>query len=82
MTIALRWQEILDAGRYRSITEIAAALGLDRSYVGRILRLTLLAPDIVEAIVRGEEPSGLSLERLVRRIPAAWAEQREKLETS
>jgi hypothetical protein len=79
---AFHWQELLDTGRYRSVTDLAEALGLDRSYVGRILRLTLLAPDIVETIVDGREPSGLSLERLVRPMPAAWAEQREKLETS
>lgn len=73
---AFHWQELLDTGRYRSVTELAEALALDRSYVGRILRLTLLAPDIVEAIVQGREPSGLSLKRLTRRLPVAWAEQR------
>ena len=69
---AFHWQELLDTGRYRSVTELAEALGLDRSYVSRILRLTLLAPDIVEAIVHGREPSGRSLERLVKGMPAAW----------
>ena len=39
------------------------------------MRLTLLAPDIVDAIVDGREPSGLSLERLVRGMPVVWAEQ-------
>ena len=47
-------------------------------YVDRIIRLALLAPDIVEAIVRGDEPSGLSLERLVKGMPMVWAEQRER----
>ena len=43
------------------------------------MRLALLAPDIVEAIVRGEEPSGVSLERLVKGMPVLWEEQREEL---
>ena len=51
---------------------------LNRSYVGRIMRLTLLAPDIVEAIVEGREPNGLSLERLVKGMPVVWEEQRER----
>jgi hypothetical protein len=76
---AFHWQELIDTGRYDSVTELADGLGVDRSYVGRILRLTLLAPDIVEAIVAGREPSGLSLERLTKRLPAAWGEQRERL---
>lgn len=75
---AHHWQELIDSGQYASITELAEALKLDRSYVGRILRLTLLAPDIVEAILRGDEPSGLSLAELVGEIPMLWAEQREE----
>ena len=73
---AFHWQELL-AGRYATITELAEALRLDRSYVGRILRLTLLAPDIVDMIVSGREPSGLSLGRLTKRVPVDWHEQRE-----
>ncbi len=76
---AFHWQELIDCGKFASVTELAEALDVDRSYVGRIVRLTLLAPDIVEAIVRGEEPGGLSLQRLVKRMPAVWAEQRERL---
>ncbi len=52
---------------------------MDRSYVGRVMRLALLAPDIVEAIVAGREPSGLSLERLVKKMPMVWEEQRKSL---
>ena len=76
---AFHWQELIDSGRYSSVTELAEALGVDRSYVGRIVRLALLAPDIVEAIVEGREPSGMSLEKLVRGMPMVWAEQRELL---
>ncbi len=75
---AFHWQELIDSGKYSSISDLAEALGLDRSYVGRIMRLALLAPDIVEAIVEGREPSGLSLEKLVCGLPMLWAEQRER----
>jgi hypothetical protein len=64
------------------------ALGVDRTYAGRtcppkpwrrrILRLTSLAPDIVEAILRGEEPEGISLRRLQKGLPVCWREQRER----
>ena len=67
---------MIDTGKHRSITELAKALNVDRSYLGRILRLTLLAPNIVEAVACGNEPSGLSLERLVKRMPVMWEEQR------
>ena len=76
---AFHWQDLLESGRYGSITELAEALRLDRSYVGRILRLTLLAPDIVDTIVEGREPDGMSLERLVTRVPVRWDEQRKRL---
>ena len=67
---AFHWQELIDTGRYASVTELAKALDVDRSYVGRIMRLALLAPDIVEAIMRGEEPVNLSMETLTKRLPA------------
>jgi hypothetical protein len=74
---AHRWKALIESGRYRTVG--ALARGLDPSYAGRILRLTLLAPDIVEAILAGREPSGVSLERLVRTVPDAWEEQRHVL---
>jgi len=77
---AFHWQDLIDTGRYASITELADALGVDRSYVSRIMRLTLLAPDIVDAISQGREPSGLSLERLVKGMPVGWAEQRAQFD--
>ena len=51
--------------------------GCDRTYVGRMLRLTSLAPDIIEAILRGDDPDGLSLEKLRKNLPLRWEEQRE-----
>jgi hypothetical protein len=76
---AFHWQQLIDDGKYTSITELAAALGVDRCYVRRILTLTTLAPDLVQAIVEGRESSGLSLERLVKGFPFAWDAQRNAL---
>ena len=73
-----RWKDLLENGRYPSIDALAARMGVDSSYVGRHLNLTLLAPDIVEAILMGREPDGLSLETLFR-LPMAWEEQRRAL---
>jgi hypothetical protein len=50
---AFRYQRMLDEGRYASITELAAAEKLDRGYLGSLLKLTLLAPDIVESVIDG-----------------------------
>ncbi len=75
---AFHWQELIDSGKYASVTDLADALDVDRSYVSRIMRLALLAPDIVQAIVDGREPSGLSLEMLVKKMPMVWEEQRER----
>jgi len=72
---AHRWRQLLEEGRYTTIRELALALGVDNSYVARLLRLTLLAPDIIKAIIDGTEPDGLSLEKLYR-LPARWEEQR------
>jgi len=47
------WQRLVEEGRFESITDLAVALDVERSYVSRMLRLTLLAPDIVEAILAG-----------------------------
>ena len=71
-----RWQTQLESGEYPSIEDLAHAVGCDRTYVGRMLRLTSLAPDIVEAILRGDEPDGLSLEKLRKNLPVRWDEQR------
>lgn len=59
------------------LPDLASQLGLKPSYVSRILSLNNLAPDIVEAIVEGNEPDGLSIEKISRNIPEDWAEQRK-----
>ena len=73
---AFRYQRLLDEGRYASISEIAAAEKIERGYLGSLLRLTLLAPDIVEYILDARQPPGLSLPRLLEPFPLAWDEQR------
>jgi hypothetical protein len=73
---AFSWAEILESRQVKSISEPARNLEVDGSYVIRILKLTTLAPDIVEAIINGEEPDGLSLARLTRSFPEEWREQR------
>lgn len=67
---------MLENGTHATIAEIAAAEKINETYVGRVLRLTLLAPDIVEAILSGRQPAGLQLEALLRRFPVEWREQR------
>jgi hypothetical protein len=70
---------MLEEGRFRSAGELAEAEGLTRSFVSRLLRLTLLAPGIVEAILDGRQPKGLQLEELTRVLPSPWEEQRQRL---
>jgi hypothetical protein len=73
---AFRYQRLLDEGRYASISEMAAAEKLDRGYLGRLLQLTLLAPDIVEAIVEGRQAEGVTLLRLMEPVDVEWERQR------
>jgi hypothetical protein len=75
---AFRYQKLLDGGRYASISEAAAAEKLDRGFLGRVLRLTLLAPDIVEAILDGRQPADLALPALLESFPADWERQRDR----
>jgi hypothetical protein len=73
---AHRWQRMLDEGRYASISEMAAAEKIERGYLGTLLRLTLLAPDIVEAILDGRQPEGFGSPTLMKLLPVRWEEQR------
>ena len=67
---------MLDDGVYASVTEIGDAENISRSYVSRILRLALIAPDLVEAILAGSMEQVMMLEKLERPLPANWGEQR------
>ena len=73
---AFRYQRLLDEGRYSSISEMATGERLERGYLGSLLRLTLLAPGLVEAMLDGRQPADMTLPRLLAPFPAGWAEQR------
>jgi len=76
---ALSWQEMIESGQATSNSDLARRLKLDQSYVARTIRLASLAPDIIEAVLDGQEPDGLSLWGLRRELPLLWQEQRELL---
>ena len=73
---AYRWQRLFEGGSYQSIGELAKAEGVDRSYAGKVMRLMLLAPDLVEAILDGTEPKTLALARLLVPFPNDWKKLR------
>jgi hypothetical protein len=77
---AWRWQRMLDEGVYTSVSEIGDTENISKSYVSRILRLALLAPDIVEAILAGRADQVLMLESLERPLPVSWEDQRRHQE--
>ena len=70
---------MLDEGRYGTVTELAAGERLDRGYLGKILMLTLLAPDIVEAILDGRQSAELRVQVLRQGFSVEWGEQRGNL---
>ena len=72
---AYRYQKLLDEGRYASISEMATAEKIERGYLGTLLRLTLLAPEMVEAILNGRQPEGVTLPALLEGVPVGWGEQ-------
>jgi len=73
---AFRWRRMLETGRYATVKELAAAEKINASYVCRMLRLTLLTPDIVEAILDGRQPDGITLPELMRGVAVEWEGQR------
>ena len=76
---AFRWRDMLESGEYATIREIAAAEKIGETYVGRVLRLTLLAPDIVEAILNRRQPTEFTLAVLMRPFPVGWLAQQETM---
>ena len=69
---AFRWRKMLDDGVHATLEDLARAKGVAPSYVSRILRLTLLAPEIVEAILDGRQPAELQLDDLLEGFPLEW----------
>src|SRR5690348_14323237 len=78
---AFRWQRLLEDGSYNTVTELAAAERINASYLARVLRLALLAPDIIEAIVDGLQPHEIQLDQLLRPFPEDWGKQRMLIDT-
>jgi hypothetical protein len=74
---AWQWQRMLENGECGSLAELSAAERISRSYICRVLRLTLLAPDIIERVMDGGPTAGLA--RLLEPFPVEWERQREQL---
>jgi len=76
---AFRWKRMLESGEFATIAELAEREGIAPSYMTRVLRLTLLAPDIVEAILVSRQPTKFQLDDLLVAFPGEWEEQRRML---
>src|SRR3981189_1432175 len=76
---AHRWRQMLESGEYNYSVELAAAERVNASYLSRIIRLTLIAPEVIEAILAGRQASTLQLDDLIKPLPATWACQRTLL---
>jgi hypothetical protein len=72
---AHRWRDMLESGRHATVRDLAKAEAINESYLGRILRLTLLSPTIVDAILEGRQPATLELDDLLKQFPIEWDQQ-------
>jgi hypothetical protein len=66
---------MLESGRYATVRDLAKAEAINESYLGRVLRLTLLAPKIIETILEGTQPTTLELDDLLQPFPVEWDKQ-------
>ncbi|MBM1222703.1 hypothetical protein JQU17_21045 [Ponticoccus sp. SC2-23] len=73
---AFRWKRMLESGEYATVAELAEHEGIATSYMTRVLRLTLLAPDIIESILDGKHGLDVGLGRLLAPFPTDWKHQR------
>lgn len=73
---AFRWKRMLERGEFTTINELAEREGIAPSYMTRVLRLTLLAPDIVEAILDGKQGPEVTLAHVLEPFPPSWNEQK------
>lgn len=76
---AFRWKRMLESGDFATIAELAEREDIAPSYMTRVLRLALLAPDIVDAVLAGGQGPGVTLARLLQPLPAEWDRQRAAL---
>jgi hypothetical protein len=74
---AFLWQRMLDEGKYHTPKELAEKEKVEVTHMYRVMRLTLLAPDIIEAVLNGKQPRTLTLQNVVRGFPISWQEQRK-----
>jgi hypothetical protein len=74
---AFRWKRMPESSDYASLNELARAEKVNPSYLSRVLRLTLLAPDIVQAILDGRQGKGVTLPARVRPFTARWDDQQK-----
>ena len=74
---AHRWKRMLESGEFATIHDLAAVEKINPSYLSRILRLTLLAPEIVESVLNGGQPAGLQLDVMLLPFPVEWHRQKE-----
>ena len=79
---AFRWKRLLESGEFATIAELAEREGIAPSYMTRVLRLTLLAPDIVEAILDGKQEPLVTLVRVMEPFPVEWNDQLPSLRNS
>jgi len=76
---AFRWKRMLDSGGFSTIADLAQRERIAAPFLTRTMRLAQLAPDLVEAILDGRQPRGLTLEALREPLPSDWSEQRRHL---
>lgn len=76
---AHRWRRLLESSIYATVSDLAKAEKVNDSYVCRILRLSLLAPSIIDAILNGRQPKGQQFKDLMRALPVEWSEQEKAL---
>jgi len=75
---AFRWRKMLNEGVYGTLDDLARAKGVHATYVSRVLRLTLLAPNIVEAILDGRQSAEMELDGLLEGLPLEWKGQENR----
>ena len=73
---AFRWKRMLESGEYATISDLAQKEGIAFTYMARLMRLSLLSPEIVDAIMNGSQPAGVTLANLMDPFPLQWEEQR------
>jgi hypothetical protein len=76
---AFRWKRMLESGEFASISEMAEREGIAFTYMARLMRLSLLAPEIVNAILDGRQPESITLAHLMDPFPLDWDAQRMQL---